>query len=50
LDLAAFQDEVTQRIAQALNLELIDAESRSSKRSRPNNPDAVDSRCKAGRC
>jgi TolB-like protein len=41
-DLAAFQDEVTQRIAQALSLELIDAESRSSKRSRPNNPDAVD--------
>jgi len=42
LDLAAFQDEVTQRIAQALNLELVDAESRSSKRARPNNPDAVD--------
>lgn len=42
LDLAVFQDEVTQRIAQALSLELIDAESRSSKRSRPNNPDAVD--------
>jgi len=42
LHLAAFQDEVTQRIAQALSLELIDAESRSSKRSRPKNPDAVD--------
>jgi adenylate cyclase len=42
LDLAAFQDEVTQRIAQALSLELIDAESRSSRRSRPKNPDAVD--------
>ncbi|MGH7863707.1 MAG: adenylate/guanylate cyclase domain-containing protein [Candidatus Binataceae bacterium] len=42
LDLAAFQDEVTQRIAQALSLELVDAESRSSRRSRPANPDAVD--------
>jgi adenylate cyclase len=42
LDLAAFQDEVTQRIAQALTLELIDAESRSSKHSCPDNPDSVD--------
>jgi TolB-like protein/Flp pilus assembly protein TadD len=42
VDLAAFQDEVTQRIAQALSLELIDAESRSAKHSRPDNPDAVD--------
>jgi len=42
LDLAAFQDEVTQRIAQALSLELVDAESRSSRRARPTNPDAVD--------
>jgi adenylate cyclase len=42
LDLAAFQDEVTQRIAHALSLELIDAESRSSRRPRPKNPDAVD--------
>jgi TolB-like protein/class 3 adenylate cyclase len=42
LHLAAFQDEVTQRIAQALSLELIDAESRSSKRFRHENPDAVD--------
>jgi adenylate cyclase len=42
LDLIVFQDEVTQRIAQALSLELIDAESRSSRRSRPKNPDAVD--------
>jgi adenylate cyclase len=41
-DLGAIQDEVTRHIAQALNLELIDAESRSSKRTRPNNPDAVD--------
>ena len=42
LDLAAFQDEVTQRIAQALSLELVDAESRSWRRARPKNPDAVD--------
>lgn len=42
LDLAVFQDEVTQRIAQALSLELIDAESRSARRARPHNPDAVD--------
>ncbi|HEX6121452.1 MAG TPA: adenylate/guanylate cyclase domain-containing protein [Dongiaceae bacterium] len=42
LDLAAFQDEVTQRIAQALSLELVDAESRSGRRARPKNPDAVD--------
>lgn len=42
LDLAAFQDEVTQRIAQALSLELVDAESRSSRRARPKSPDAVD--------
>lgn len=42
LDLVAFQDEVTQRIAQALSIELIDAESRSSRRSRPKSPDAVD--------
>ena len=42
LDLAAFQDEVTQRIAQALSLELVDAESRSWRRARPTNPDAVD--------
>jgi TolB-like protein len=42
LDLVSFQDEVTQRIAQALSIELIDAESRSSQRSRPRSPDAVD--------
>jgi adenylate cyclase len=42
LDLAAFQDEVTQRIALALSLELVDAENRSWRRSRPKNPDAVD--------
>ena len=42
VDLAAFQDEVTQRIAQALSLELIDAESRFSRRHRPHSPDAVD--------
>jgi adenylate cyclase len=42
LDLAVFQDEVTQRIAQALSLELVDAESRSARRARPKSPDAVD--------
>ena len=42
LDLAALQDEVTQHIAQALSLELVDAESRSWRRARPKNPDAVD--------
>lgn len=42
VDLAAFQDEVTQRIAQALSLELIDAESRFSRRHRPHSPDAID--------
>lgn len=42
VDLAVFQDEVTQRIAQALSLELIDAESRFSKRHRPHSPDAID--------
>jgi TolB-like protein/cytochrome c-type biogenesis protein CcmH/NrfG len=42
LHLASFQDELTQRIAQALSLELVDAESRSSRRIRPKNPDAVD--------
>jgi adenylate cyclase len=36
------QDDVTRRIAQILNLELIDAESRRSKRDRPVNPNAVD--------
>jgi len=41
-ELAAFQDEVTQRIAQALSLELVDAESRHSRSSRPHSPDAVD--------
>lgn len=42
LDLADFQDEVTRHIAQALSLELIDAESRNWRRARPKNPDAVD--------
>lgn len=42
LELAVFQDEVTQRIAQALSLELVDAESRSWRRARPKNPDALD--------
>jgi TolB-like protein/Tfp pilus assembly protein PilF len=42
LDIAAFQDEVTGRVASALSLELIANESRKSLRARPNNPDAVD--------
>src|SRR5262249_56814980 len=36
------QDNVTQRIAGALNVALIDAESQRAERERPNNPDAVD--------
>ncbi len=36
------QDHVTQRIAGALNVALIDAESQRAQRERPNNPDAVD--------
>jgi adenylate cyclase len=40
--LAKVQDRVTQRIAGALNVALIDAESQRALRERPNNPDAVD--------
>ena len=40
--LAKVQDDVTQRIAGALNVALIDAENRRAMRERPNNPDAVD--------
>ena len=40
--LAKVQDHVTQRIAGALNVVLIDAESQRALRERPNNPDAVD--------
>src|SRR6266567_1981046 len=40
--LAKVQDQVTQRIAGALNVALIDAESQRALRDRPNNPDAVD--------
>jgi TolB-like protein len=36
------QDEITQRIASALGVELIEAESERAMRERPNNPDAVD--------
>ena len=36
------QDQVTQRIAGALNVALIDAENQRAMRERPNNPDAVD--------
>jgi adenylate cyclase len=40
--LAKVQDDVTQRIAGALNVALIDAESQRALRERPNNPDVVD--------
>lgn len=40
--LAKVQDYVTQRIAGALNVALIDAESQRASRERPNNPNAVD--------
>jgi TolB-like protein/class 3 adenylate cyclase len=40
--LAKVQDHVTQRIAGALNVALIDAESERALRERPNNPDTVD--------
>jgi adenylate cyclase len=40
--LAKLQDQVTQRIAVALKVALIDAESQRTLRERPNNPDAVD--------
>jgi class 3 adenylate cyclase/TolB-like protein/tetratricopeptide (TPR) repeat protein len=42
LDLAAFHDEVTQRIARVLSLELIDAESRSARCTRRTSAGAVD--------
>jgi adenylate cyclase len=40
--LAKVQDHVTRRIAVALNVALIDAESQRALRERPNNPNAVD--------
>src|SRR5262249_16433963 len=40
--LAKVQDHVTQRIAVALNVALIDAESQGALGEGPNNPDAVD--------
>jgi adenylate cyclase len=40
--LAKVQDDVTQRIASALNVALIDAESQRGLRERRNNPDVVD--------
>jgi len=42
MQLAKVQDQVTQRIAGALNVALIDAESQRALRERPNNPDVVD--------
>jgi adenylate cyclase len=41
-ELAKVQDQVTQRIASALNVALVDAESQRAQRERPNNPDVVD--------
>jgi adenylate cyclase len=41
-DLFKLQNEITGRIARALDLELVDAESRRSLLERPNNPDAID--------
>jgi adenylate cyclase len=41
-ELAKVQDRVTQRIAGALNVALLDAESQRAERDRPNNPDAID--------
>jgi adenylate cyclase len=40
--LTKVQDQVTQRIAGALSVALIDAESERALRERPNNPDAID--------
>jgi len=40
--LATMQDSVTRRIADAMNVALIEAESQRVQRERPNNPDAVD--------
>jgi TolB-like protein/class 3 adenylate cyclase len=41
-DLFKLQNDITGRIARALDLELVDAESRRSLLERPNNPDAAD--------
>ncbi|MBV8654354.1 MAG: guanylate cyclase [Alphaproteobacteria bacterium] len=40
--LSALQDEVTARLARALDVTLIDTESRRAELERPNNPDAID--------
>jgi tetratricopeptide (TPR) repeat protein len=40
--LARMQDQITQRIAAALKVALVDAESQRGLRERPNNPDAID--------
>jgi TolB-like protein/class 3 adenylate cyclase/cytochrome c-type biogenesis protein CcmH/NrfG len=42
IDLPELQDEIISKIALALNVELINAESLRGLRERPNNPDAVD--------
>src|ERR1700733_605349 len=41
-DLIDIQDEITGRIASALGMQLIDAESKRALREHPSNPDAVD--------
>ena len=40
--LAKVQDQVTQRIAEALKVALVEAESQRALRERPNNPNAID--------
>jgi TolB-like protein/Flp pilus assembly protein TadD len=41
-DLLKLQSTITGRLARALSLELVDAESTRARRERPNNPDAID--------
>jgi adenylate cyclase len=41
-DLLKLQNTITGRLARALSLELVDAESTRARRERPNNPDAID--------
>lgn len=41
-DLLKLQNTITGRLARALSLELVDAESKRTRRERPNNPDAID--------
>ena len=48
--LGELQVEFVSRLANSLGVELIKAESLRAMRERPNNPDAVISRCADGRC